>query len=271
MNRWISLPLLAALTSFPLAAWAQGGYTVMTGTPVAPPPTASPGTPTIVAPPAPAGQEATAQITPTSQITPSNTRGVGRTVAPRRPEEYGGITPGMPALPRGFRRARRPAGASLITWPGFQVVPGGSRLFVVLTSPQPLGEAMRNGRTRVYRIPGTRIHLWNNHRPLITEAFPTPVSRAYLRSVRGVTELVVELRADIEPSITQETSGQGFHYVFLNFPSFQAPEVARILLPNGVVDTASPATTGTTIAPAPQVTVGAPRPGTDTEHPPAIR
>ena len=173
----------------------------------------------------------------------------------------------------------------LVAWPGFQMVPGGSRLFVVLTSAQPVGEAQRAGRTRVYHIAGSRILLSNNRRPLITEAFNTPVSRAFLRPARGGTDLVVELRADVEPSLAQETSTQGYHFVFLNFPSFQAPEIARIVLPSGVTVSATPqgpavGTTPTVVvvapgaAPPPAVVVGTPRPaapGADAERPPGVR
>ncbi len=267
MKRLLTSMVIACGATASAAAWAQG-YTVMSNNP--PPPAQ---TPAVIASPAPVTGPAPAPA-PVEQITPSHERaprGPSAPVAPRRPEEYGGVTPGMPSVPPGLRRARRAVGgATLVAWPGFQMVPGGSRLFVVLTSPQPVGEAARSGRTRVFHIPNARVLLSNNRRPLITEAFDTPVSRAWLRPGRGGVDFVVELRADVEPTLSQETNAQGFHFVYLNFPPFTAPELARIRLPSGAV-LSVPQPGAAPVAPAPQVQIGAPRPGTDTERPPGVR
>lgn len=279
MKRLLTSIVFAWGVTLTASAMAQGGYTVMTSNPpsqapvvVATPSNSAPPPPTLVAPGAPSAPGAVEQITPSRGPAP---RGIASPVIARRPEEYGGITPGMPSVPPGLRRARRPGGATRVAWPGFQMVPGGSRLFVVLTSPQPVGEATRSGRTRVFRIPSSSILLSNNRRALITEAFPTPVSRAFLRPARGGTDLVVELRADVEPTISQETSSQGFHYVFLNFPTFSSPELARIQLPSGAVLSVQEPVTAprAPVAPSPQVQIGTPqgRPGTDTERPPGVR
>ncbi len=278
MNRLLFSLVVASGVSASGAVWAQG-YTVMSNNPpsapapavVAPSAAASPvaPVPTATAPGSPVG--------PVEQITPSRARGYGDdrgVVTAHRPEEYGGITPGAPSLPPGFRRLRRAGGATFATWPGFQMVPGGSRVFVALTNPQPLTEASRNGRTRVYHIPSARIGLSNNRRPLITEAFATPVSRVTMRPARGGIDLVIELRADVEPTISQETSGAGFHFVYLGFPPFSSPEIARLLLPNGATVSVPPPQGPAPAAPPPQVQIGAPRPaapGTDTERPPGVR
>lgn len=278
MKRLLTSIVFAWGVTATTAAMAQGGYTVMTSNPPpqAPVVVASPSStptpaPTLTAPGAPPAPGTVEQITPSRGPAP---RVVAAPVMARRPEEYGGITPGMPSVPPGLRRARRPGGATRVAWPGFQMVPGGSRLFVVLTSPQPVGEATRNGRTRVFRIPAASILLSNNRRALITEAFPTPVARAFLRPARGGTDLVVELRADVEPTITQETSSQGFHFVFLNFPTFAAPELGRLQLPSGAVLTvqAPPSQVVAPVAPSPQVQIGTPqgRPGSDAERPPGV-
>lgn len=243
------------------AVWAQG-YTVM----------GSGEAPAQQPPPPPPGAQLVVQPAPSGQA-PGNsgqTTVLSRTVTPRRPEEYGGVTPGMPAVPPGFRR--RPRAGTLAAWPGFQMVPGGSRVFVVLTNPVPPGDGGRNGRVRVFHLPGARISLSNNRRPLITEAFNTPVARAFLRPARGGADLVLELRADVEPSVTQETNGQGYHFVFFNFPAFTAPEQTRIVATSG--DARPVVAPGAGVAPAapmPAVVVGAPRPGADVERPPGVR
>ncbi len=126
------------------AVWAQG-YTVM----------GSGDAPAQQPPPPPPGAQLVVQPAPSGQG-PSNggqTTVLSRTVTPRRPEEYGGVTPGMPAVPPGFRR--RPRAGTLVAWPGFQMVPGGSRVFVVLTTPVPPGDGGRNGRVR--RTPSIRV------------------------------------------------------------------------------------------------------------------
>jgi hypothetical protein len=275
MNRLLTSIVIACGVTASTAAWAQGGYTVMGNAPaqapvvVASPTTAPPPAPTLVAPGPASAPGAVEQITPSHERAP---RGVASPVVARRPDEYGGVTPGMPALPPGLRRARRPGGVVRVAWPGFQMVPGGSRVFVVLTAQQPVVEASRNGRVRVYHIPSAGIMLSNNRRALITEAFATPVSRAFLRPGRGGTDLVVELRADVEPTVSQETNAQGFHYVFVNFQSFAAPEIARLHMPNGAVVSVPPPAPRQITAPAPQVQIGTPHaaPGTDNERPPGM-
>ncbi len=280
MKRLLTSIVFACGLTATASALAQGGYTVMTANPPpqAPVVVASPSS--TPAPPPTLSTGAPAPTGPVEQITPSHgpaPRGVAAPVEARRPEEYGGITPGMPSVPPGLRRARRAQGGpTRVAWPGFQMVPGGSRLFVVLTAPQPVGEATRNGRTRVFHIPSASILLSNNRRPLITEAFATPVSRAFLRPGRGGVDLVVELRAEVEPTISQGTSTQGFHFVYLNFPSFAAPELARIQLPvAAVVSVPEPRAQAAPVAPVvppPQVQIGAPqeRPGSDAERPPGV-
>jgi len=248
------------------AVWAQG-YTVLGGGAAPPPPPPAQVVqrgPELVVPQAPS-----AQVTPTMGGTTTVLSRGG--VIARRPEEYGGVTPGTPAVPPGFRRARRPRVGALVAWPGFQMVPGGSRVFVVLTTVQPVADAGRSGRTRVFHIPGARISLSNNRRPLLTEAFNTPVSRAFLRPARGGTDLVMELRADVEPSVSQDTNTQGYHFVYFTFPSFVAPEQTRIVATSGDMNPAVRPAVVAPVGPTPAVVVGAPRPGSDMERPPGVR
>lgn len=254
---------MAVATSAAAPAWAQGGYTVMAGT-QAPPPAPPGATTQVVAPP-----QGDAPVAGTTRLRP------GAPATVRGPNEYGGVTPGLPALPPGLRRARRPGGPLLVAWPGFQMTPSGSRLFVVLTSQQPVVEAQRNGRTRVYHIPQARILLSNNRRPLLTEAFNTPLARAWLRPAGRGVDLVLELRADAEPTIAQEAGPQGFQFVYVNLPPWQAPEIARVILPNGaaVSVTADPRATpvpgGAPGAPAVTPVVAPARgPMIDNERPP---
>lgn len=255
MKHWTSMFALASGITATSAVWAQG-YTVMGGGEAAPPPAPAGAQLVVQPPPGPAASGHDGQTTTIRQ---------GATA--RRPEDYGGITPGTPALPPGFRR--RPRAGTLVAWPGFQMVPGGSRAFVVLTAPQPVTEAGRSGRARVFHLPNARIALSNNRRPLLTEAFNTPLARASLRPARGGVDVVLELRADLEPTVSQETNGQGYQFVFFTFPAFTAPAQTQIVATHG---DARPVVPPAPAAPAaPIVQVGAPHPGTDHERPPGVR
>lgn len=240
----------------------QGGYTVVGGTPN--------GTSSIGVVPS-ASSAPGSRAAGTQRI--DGTRG-------RRPEEYGGVTPGAGTLPPGLRRlARRGAAARnpVVTWPGFQMVPGGSRVFVAVTRPGVVTET-RTPLQRVFHIAGGRVALSNNRRPLITEAFDTPVARASLRSVRGGVDLVVQMRAEVEHRMSQEVGPQGLHFVYVDFPPFQAPDTLRLHLPSGAtqqVEVGAPVTTNAVVPRERSPRLTSPgvevRPGAENERPPAMR
>jgi hypothetical protein len=64
----------------------------------------------------------------------------------------------------------------------------------------------------------TRVHLKNNYRPLETEFFDTPVTRATVQRAgkKGVV-MVFEMREDVTPTVTQKKGKDGFNYVFVKF------------------------------------------------------
>jgi hypothetical protein len=262
MRQWgFGLAMTGVIALGPTAAQAQqGGYTVVGGTPN--------GTSTIGVVPQ-AGQD--------RAVRPIGTR---RIDSPRahRPEEYGGVTPGVGTLAPGFRRMARMGRSQVpvVAWPGFQMVPGGSRVFVAMTRPAVVTET-RTPLTRVFHIAGGRIALSNNRRPLITEAFDTPVMRAFLRSSRGGIDLVVQVRAEVEHRMSQEVGPQGLQFVYVDFPPFQAPETMRLHLPSGAVqqiEVGAPVTTNAVVPrePAPRLTGPGVvmQPGMD-ERPPGMR
>lgn len=249
MKRTILWAATLLLTSS--VASAQGGYTVNAGnSPVAP---ANP----------PQGAIA---------VMPSQQGGPGSRVvsaegvrAPRRPEEYGGVAPGSAQVPPGMRRLARARNAGIVVaWPGFQMVPGGSRVFIVSTAGAAMQEVSRAGLQRTYFFPRARLFLSNNGRPLETVAFETPVVRARLRAVRGGVNLIVDLRADVAPRLGSEPAANGLMFHYLDFAPFAVGEVARIRLPNGMEISATPQ--GAVIPPPP--------PGgavQDNERPPPVQ
>jgi hypothetical protein len=251
---------VVALGSAAAQAQQQGGYTVVGGTPN--------GTTQIAVVPSANGEPA------------SRTLGTRRFNGARahRPEEYGGVTPGV-SLPPGFRRIARAGAmrAPVVAWPGFQMQPGGSRVFVAMTRPAVITET-RTPLQRVFHIAGGRVALSNNRRPLITEAFDTPAIRAFLHPVRGGVDLVVIVRAEVEHRMSQEVGPQGLNFVYVDFPPFQAPETLRLRLPNGAVqqiEVGAPVTTNAVVPREREPTLTGPgvviTPGGDTERPPAMR
>lgn len=260
---WLGLATAGVVALGATSAQAQqgGGYTVVGGTPN--------NTSTIGVVPS-ANTEPQARSMGTRRIDPS--RG-------HRPEEYGGITPGVRSLPPGFRRmaALGRTTVPVVAWPGFQMMPGGSRVFVAMTRPAVVTET-RGPLQRVFHITGGRIHLSNNRRPLITEAFDTPMARAFLRPVRGGVDLVVQMRAEVEHRMSQEVGPGGLNFIFIDFPPFQGPATLRLTLPNGAVqqvEVGAPVTTNAVVPREPEPRLTGPgvviQPGVENERPPGMR
>ncbi len=143
-------------------------------------------------------------------------------------QDYQGVVPGQPNRPPAARRASR-APVPVVTWPGFQMTPTGSRIFVQTSASVPIDPSAEPGKL-VYALHNCRIDLRNNRNPLVTEHFNTPVVRAYLRQRGRDVQLVLEMRAQVSPSVRQEAAGvNGFQYIFLEFPAgryFVEPEPA---------------------------------------------
>jgi len=142
----------------------------------------------------------------------------------------------MPALHRGLRRmlgVQRNSPTPVVAWPGFQMVPGGSRLFLATTRPLTVLESTPRPMERVLHLDRARVVRSNHRRPLETVAFETPLVRAILRPSRGGLDLVMTLRAETALRTTQEPGNDGLSFLFVDFPAFALPEVARIQMPNG--------------------------------------
>jgi hypothetical protein len=165
----------------------------------------------------------------------------------------------------------------VVAWPGFQMVPGGSRVFVAMTRPAVITES-RGPLLRTFHITGGRVALSNNRRHLITEAFDTPMGRAFLRPVRGGVDLVVQMRAEVEHRMSQEVGPQGLNFVYVDFPPFQAPDTVRLHLPNGAIqqiEVGAPITTNAVVPREPGPRLTGPgvviSPSVENERPPGMR
>jgi len=137
-------------------------------------------------------------------------------------ESYHGTVPGTGnTLPR-VEEIKTKAG-NWITWPGFLMRPdGGSRIFIQTTKALDYKRDAKKKRITL-RFENTNVYLSNNRNPLVTIHFNTPVKRAYLQRRMKTAELIVELKVDSEATITQFADGDGYHYLFVDFPAGQYP------------------------------------------------
>jgi hypothetical protein len=235
--RRIASVFAAALVLAPLGAFAQG-YSVVGGgstnadappangsTNVAPPPNAAANTTTPAGTATAAGGSATVSPATGSGTSTGNPRAT--VTSTRHPWEYAGLTPGatnarIPGLSR--REARRAGSRPVVAWPGFQMTPNGSRVFIATTRPVAIGPAQHTPGRWTYVISGAYIPLSNNRRPLVTQAFETPVDRAYVRQHGHDAEIVIEMQGDSQPQMSQQNDGGGgLSYIFFDFPRWTPP------------------------------------------------
>lgn len=131
---------------------------------------------------------------------------------------YGGVTPGADSSENLPPKAEEiPQDALMLTWPGFMMQEDGSCFFVQTSKPVKFGTRKLDGRLELV-MHQTRVHLKTNFLPLETAFFDTPVTRATVQR-RGKKDVVMilEMREDVTPSITQEKGKDGFNYVFVKF------------------------------------------------------
>lgn len=137
--------------------------------------------------------------------------------APEQRSSYQGVTPGSDNPPP--KAEEIPEGAHMLTWPGFMMRKEGASCFFIQTS-QPVEFASKKSEGRFELVlRNTKVHLENNFRPLETQYFDTPVTRATVQR-KGQKDLVVvfEMRDDVTPTIKQEKGKDGFNYVFVELP-----------------------------------------------------
>lgn len=129
---------------------------------------------------------------------------------------YSGVTPGLPRMPR-IHLPREAAKRCYITWTGFQLLPGGSRVFVQFNR-RPGHRVASMGTRIAVTLGGCRVASWNNTRPLLTQFFPTPVRSVDLtrRRRRDPWTLSIVLKRPVHYSVTV-TKLQGWTYLFLTF------------------------------------------------------
>lgn len=160
---------------------------------------------------APAPRRARPNTPPERLVLRGGASGTGSETA----AEYGGVTPGLPQMPR-IILPRAAATHCYVTWTGFQLLPNGSRVFLQLNRAPNQEVRSLAGEIQV-ALPVCRVHHWNNLRPLDLRFFDTPLSGARVRWNRrqGAT-LHLSLKRPAQPQMGV-VKLQGWTYLFVTF------------------------------------------------------
>lgn len=128
---------------------------------------------------------------------------------------YMGVVPGSGTQPPAARAVKTPA---TITWPGFQMRPdGSSRVFIQSTTPLDPQPTAAAGKYAVH-LPGAHVSSDTNRLPLETRFFNTPVTKVSLTVDRGGATLVLDLRANVTPTISSERGPAGYYFTYIDLP-----------------------------------------------------
>lgn len=166
----------------------------------------------------------------------------------------------------------------LLTWPGFQGRPdGASRIFIQTSAPVRYEARAEAGRY-VIVFQDLRLPVRNNGRALETRFFNTPVTRARIERRRRAIALVIELRADVTPTVSVEAGASGYQFLFVAFTAgnFLPPELAspppEVVEAQGGVSRVETLPRGAPPPPTrPGQPGGQPPPFTDAERPPTLQ
>jgi len=127
--------------------------------------------------------------------------------------------------------------------PGFETLgDGATRLFVQFSRPvEYVAKPAPGSLTFVFK--GAHVDRRNNYNPLVTVHFNTPVSSARLVPHGKDLWFVVDLRANVPPSVTMEATKDGGAMLGIEFPKGD-------YLPDHASAAASPSASASTQAPA---------------------
>jgi hypothetical protein len=133
--------------------------------------------------------------------------------------------------------------------PGFETLAdGSSRVFVQL--PRQVAYASKAAKgSLTYVLKGVRIDRRNNLNALVTVHFNTPVSSARLVPHGSDLWLLIELRANVQPTVAMDATKDGGAMLRVEFPKGDYLSGAPALVPMAAAPT-GPAPSGTTPAPA---------------------
>ena len=102
--------------------------------------------------------------------------------------------------------------------PGFETLADGStRLFVLMSQPVNYEVKPAQG-TLTYVLKGAHVDKRNNYNPLVTVHFNTPVSSARLVPHGADLWFVVDLRANVTPTVAMDAAKDGGAMLRIEFP-----------------------------------------------------
>lgn len=131
-------------------------------------------------------------------------------------QSYVGVVPGSDSLPEGLAAA--PGAAAMVTWPGFQMLPGGASRVFIQTSVEVVPELKRDGDGWQLILPHVSLPPGNARLPLSTHFFNTPVqSVRTVARAQGVAVLLT-MRAKLQPTLRTERAASGYFFTYLEFP-----------------------------------------------------
>ena len=135
--------------------------------------------------------------------------------------------------------------------PGFETLAdGSSRVFVQLPKQvMYAGKAAKGSLT--YVLKGVRIDRRNNLNSLVTVHFNTPVSSARLVPHGGDLWLVIEMRANVQPTVAMDATKDGGAMLRVEFPKGDYLGAAPALEPIAAAPAASGTPAPASSAPAP--------------------
>lgn len=140
--------------------------------------------------------------------------GQGATAVAQAP--YEGVTPESDTIPENMPAA--PGAAALVTWPGFQMLPGGGSRVFIQTSIAVAPELKRDGDGWQVVLPGVALPGGNTRRPLSTQYFNTPVTSVRTTARGGAVVVHLSMRAKLQPAVRTERSQNGYFFTFVEFP-----------------------------------------------------
>jgi len=174
----------------------------------------------------------------------------GAASAPTRPADAA-----APRRPKSAPRRARANSPDAIM-PGFEALADGStRLFVELSEPVSYSAKVGHGAI-TYLLKGAHVDRRNNYNPLVTVHFNTPVTSARLAPHGKDLWFVIALRANVDPTVTMDSSKDGGAILRIEFPK-------GVYLPKVSAPPPSPA------APADDVAPGDRPASSETSEPPS--
>jgi hypothetical protein len=143
--------------------------------------------------------------------------------APALAGTYKGVRPGQVGVPP---HAPKAGGAPLLTWSGFMMTDGGSRVFLQVTQQVEYAVA-QGGKEIVITLKGCRIHRRNNARPVNTRFFATPVASVQARQHGRDVKVRIGLRKAVQVQPRFETGEAGYQFLMVDFPGEGHPASQR--------------------------------------------